>query len=106
MSVILYDVKLQFRGVLFTYFYKICSFYVAPGLLGVNLGKNKTSLDAASDYVEGVKQFGQLADYLVINISSPNTPGLRSLQNKEELQKLIDKVRILKKNIEFIDTIT
>ena len=56
--------------------------------------------------LKGVKQFGQLADYLVINISSPNTPGLRSLQNKEELQKLIDKVRIFKKNIDFTDTIT
>ena len=47
------------------------------GVLGVNLGKNKTSPSAVDDYVAGVKQFSHLADYLVINISSPNTPGLR-----------------------------
>lgn len=58
----------------------------------MNLGKNKTSTDAAADYVEGVKKFGHLADYLVINISSPNTPGLRALQNKDELEKLLEKV--------------
>nr|CAG4650270.1 EOG090X08P9 [Sida crystallina] len=62
------------------------------GLIGVNLGKNKTSENAAEDYVAGVQQFGLLADYLVINVSSPNTPGLRSLQNKDELEKLISKV--------------
>jgi dihydroorotate dehydrogenase len=45
------------------------------GLVGVNLGKNKTSEDAAADYCVGVRQLGSFADYLVINISSPNTPG-------------------------------
>lgn len=48
---------------------------VPRGLVGVNLGKNKTSEDAAADYSVGVKKLGQFADYLVINISSPNTPG-------------------------------
>jgi len=61
-------------------------------ILGINLGKNKTSLDAASDYVEGVNQMAKYADYLVINISSPNTPGLRALQSREQLTQLIDKV--------------
>ncbi|XP_038661913.1 dihydroorotate dehydrogenase (quinone), mitochondrial [Scyliorhinus canicula] len=60
--------------------------------LGINLGKNKLSRDATADYVEGVKQLGQLADYLVVNLSSPNTPGLRALQNKEDLQNLLKKV--------------
>ena len=46
------------------------------GLVGVNLGKNKTSEDAAADYSVGVTKLGQFADYLVINISSPNTPGI------------------------------
>ena len=46
------------------------------GLVGVNLGKNKTSEDAAADYSIGVTKLGQFADYLVINISSPNTPGI------------------------------
>lgn len=45
------------------------------GLVGVNLGKNKTSEDAAADYSVGLTKLGQFADYVVINISSPNTPG-------------------------------
>lgn len=39
------------------------------GVIGVNLGKNKTSLNAVKDYVDGIKKFGSVADYLVINIS-------------------------------------
>ncbi|CAG5135708.1 unnamed protein product, partial [Candidula unifasciata] len=62
------------------------------GILGVNLGKNKTSTDAVEDYVKGVNKFGQLADYLVVNISSPNTPGLRDMQRQEELTDLLNKV--------------
>ncbi|XP_024591540.1 dihydroorotate dehydrogenase (quinone), mitochondrial isoform X2 [Neophocaena asiaeorientalis asiaeorientalis] len=60
--------------------------------LGINLGKNKTSVDAASDYAEGVRVLGPLADYLVVNVSSPNTAGLRSLQGKTELRRLLTKV--------------
>ncbi|XP_072135891.1 dihydroorotate dehydrogenase (quinone), mitochondrial isoform X3 [Mobula birostris] len=60
--------------------------------LGINLGKNKLSMDAAADYVEGVRELGPLADYLVVNVSSPNTPGLRALQGKEELRNLLEKV--------------
>lgn len=62
------------------------------GIIGVNLGKNKTSEDAAADYVQGVHTLSQYADYLVINISSPNTPGLRKLQGRKQLQDLIKKV--------------
>ncbi|XP_075393174.1 dihydroorotate dehydrogenase (quinone), mitochondrial [Tenrec ecaudatus] len=61
-------------------------------LLGINLGKNKTSADAAADYAEGVRVLGPLADYLVVNVSSPNTAGLRSLQGKVELRHLLTKV--------------
>ncbi|XP_056008517.1 dihydroorotate dehydrogenase (quinone), mitochondrial-like, partial [Ostrea edulis] len=61
-------------------------------LLGVNLGKNKTSSDPVGDYTEGVQKFSRLADYLVVNISSPNTPGLRDLQGKQRLEELLDKV--------------
>lgn len=65
----------------------------ADGLpLGINLGKNKTSEDAAADYAEGVRTLGPLADYLVVNVSSPNTAGLRSLQGKTELRRLLSKV--------------
>ncbi|XP_051220058.1 dihydroorotate dehydrogenase (quinone), mitochondrial [Lolium perenne] len=63
-----------------------------PGILGVNLGKNKTSEDAAADYVQGVHSLSQYADYLVINISSPNTPGLRALQGRKQLRELVKKV--------------
>ena len=58
------------------------------GLVGVNVGKNKDSEDAAADYVAGVRRFAGVADYLVVNISSPNTPGLRDLQSKARLEKL------------------
>jgi len=61
-------------------------------VLGINLGKNKNSKNAVGDYVMGVEKFGPLADYLVINVSSPNTPGLRSLQGKEELSSLIQEI--------------
>ena len=44
--------------------------------MGVNLGKNKTSPTSSDDYILGVKTLGPYADYLVINVSSPNTPGI------------------------------
>ncbi|KAK6982015.1 dihydroorotate dehydrogenase (quinone) mitochondrial-like isoform X3 [Biomphalaria glabrata] len=62
------------------------------GVLGVNLGKNKQTENAVEDYVKGVKKFGPIADYLVINVSSPNTPGLRDMQRQEELSRLLEKV--------------
>ena len=63
-----------------------------PGILGVNIGKNKESRDAAADYREGARRLGAYADYLVINVSSPNTPGLRDLQAVAELEELLDAV--------------
>ncbi|XP_055375158.1 dihydroorotate dehydrogenase (quinone), mitochondrial [Condylostylus longicornis] len=59
------------------------------GVLGVNLGKNKTSENGNMDYVKGIEVFGPICDYLVINISSPNTPGLRNLQYKKNLEDLL-----------------
>lgn len=64
-----------------------------PGPLGVNLGKNKDSADAAADYVRGVQALAPYADYLVVNVSSPNTPGLRALQGREPLAALIAAVK-------------
>ncbi len=64
-----------------------------PGIVGVNIGKNKESPDAAADYGEGARRLGVFADYLAINISSPNTPGLRDLQAVEELKALLAAVR-------------
>ncbi len=60
------------------------------GIVGVNVGKNKTTEHAVDDYVQGIRILGPLADYLVINISSPNTPGLRDLQHKDALQPLLE----------------
>ncbi len=62
------------------------------GPVGVNLGKNKTSDDASADYTAGVRAFAGLADYLVVNVSSPNTPGLRALQSRDQLAALLDAV--------------
>jgi dihydroorotate dehydrogenase len=61
----------------------------AAGIVGANLGKNKESADAAADYAAGAARLAPLADYLVINVSSPNTPGLRALQGREPLARLI-----------------
>lgn len=60
--------------------------------MGINLGKNKTSADEVGDYSKGVRCLGEFADYIVINVSSPNTPGLRELQGRERLATLLDKV--------------
>ncbi|MFT7810457.1 dihydroorotate dehydrogenase (quinone), mitochondrial [Arapaima gigas] len=60
--------------------------------LGINLGKNRLTQDAAADFLEGVQTLGPLADYLVVNVSSPNTPGLRDLQGKEKLRHILRKV--------------
>lgn len=66
---------------------------VRPGPVGINLGKNKETEDAASDYVAGVAALGPYADYLVVNVSSPNTPGLRALQGREPLAALLRDVK-------------
>lgn len=60
--------------------------------LGVNIGANKTSPDFVADYIAGVTLFAELADYLTVNISSPNTPGLRDLQTEEALKRLLGEV--------------
>ena len=65
------------------------------GVVGVNIGANKDSVGggaATADYVTGVRAMAPLADYLTINISSPNTPGLRALQDKAALDELLGAV--------------
>lgn len=60
-----------------------------PGPIGVNLGANKDSADPAADYAAGVRAFAGLADFFVVNVSSPNTPGLRELQRVEHFKGLL-----------------
>ncbi|MBT3361251.1 MAG: quinone-dependent dihydroorotate dehydrogenase [Rhodospirillales bacterium] len=60
------------------------------GIVAVNVGKNKDAEDAVADYVTGVSAAAELADFLVLNVSSPNTPGLRGLQKKSELGSLLE----------------
>ena len=64
-------------------------------VLGLNLGKSKiTTLDeAANDYASSLKTLASLADYIVINVSSPNTPGLRDLQHSKQLHPLVERLR-------------
>jgi dihydroorotate dehydrogenase len=62
------------------------------GIVGVNIGANKDSADRIADYELGIKTFAPLASYLTVNISSPNTPGLRALQDRAALAGLLSRV--------------
>lgn len=61
----------------------------AGGIVGANVGKNKESEDASEDYAAGISATCRVADYLVCNVSSPNTPGLRLLQARAEMAVVI-----------------
>jgi dihydroorotate dehydrogenase len=60
------------------------------GIVGINIGANKDSADRIADYVLGFERLAGLASYVTVNVSSPNTPGLRGLQNRDELTRLLD----------------
>ncbi len=64
----------------------------AKGIVGINIGANKDSTDRIADYARGFAVLAPLADYVTVNVSSPNTSGLRGLQNREELTRLLDTV--------------
>src|SRR5207248_11289240 len=63
------------------------------GVIGVNIGANKDSSDWVADYANGVRAMRPVARYLTINISSPNTPGLRGLQDKGLFEELLSAVQ-------------
>jgi dihydroorotate dehydrogenase len=63
-----------------------------PGVLGANLGANKESEDRTADYCAGLRRLWCLADYFTLNISSPNTPGLRALQGRVALDELLGRI--------------
>lgn len=59
------------------------------GVLGINIGKNKNTEDPAADYIDLIDRYAGVADYLTVNISSPNTPGLRDLQSPKHLKPFL-----------------
>jgi dihydroorotate dehydrogenase len=63
-----------------------------PGIVGANVGANKDSADRIGDYVEGVRRVWLHCSFVTLNVSSPNTPGLRGLQTKSELEALLGRV--------------
>jgi dihydroorotate dehydrogenase len=65
----------------------------AGGVVGVNIGVGRDSKDRVADYVSGIRHMAEVASYLTINISSPNTPGLRDLQAPEALDGLLKRVQ-------------
>ena len=69
------------------------------GILGVNIGPNWDSKDRVGDYLIGFKKFHNLADYITINISSPNTENLRDFHNLDELENLLGKIFAEKKKL-------
>lgn len=64
----------------------------ASGTVGVNLGANKDSADRTADYAECLKVLGRLVDFATVNVSSPNTPGLRALQDRAALTAIFDRL--------------
>ncbi|GAV04795.1 hypothetical protein RvY_15020-2 [Ramazzottius varieornatus] len=74
--------KIVFRNIKNAFFFRL-------GPLGVNLGANKTSPNVIDDYVQGLVAFQEVADFYVINVSSPNTAGLRSMQQNDKLRALL-----------------
>jgi dihydroorotate dehydrogenase len=67
------------------------------GITGINIGANKDSADRIADYVTAFDALAPLADYVTVNVSSPNTPGLRGLQNREELTRLLEALTATRK---------
>ena len=70
------------------------------GLLGINIGPNKDSVDRLGDYLDCFKTFHDVADYITINISSPNTEDLRSFHDQTKLNKLLETIEQEKKNLD------
>ena len=83
----------QLKGFRYWPFPRFYENTISRGIVGVNFGKNKTQTDPVADYVALVETLSDEADYIVINVSSPNTPGLRLLQEKDSLMAIIKAVK-------------
>ena len=71
--------------------------YLNNKIVGVNIGKNKNSIEAIDDYLIGLEELGDLASYITINISSPNTEGLRDFHDQNSLEKLLTGINKIKR---------
>ncbi len=70
-----------------------------PGIVGANLGANKEAKDRAADYITGLSALWGMADYFTVNVSSPNTPGLRDLQGGDALEDLLGRISEARQNL-------
>ena len=77
---------------------------LSKGIVGINIGGNKDSINFVEDYCIGLEKLGPLAHYVTINISSPNTPGLRNLQNRGRIENLVKSLNKIKNNKENLAT--
>ena len=72
---------------------------LSNGIVGINIGKNKDTTNYLDDYIYCLEKLGSLANYVTINISSPNTPGLRDLQNRGQIENLVQSINNKKNSI-------
>ena len=77
---------------------------LSKGVIGINIGRNKDSTNAIEDYCVGLETLGPLAHYVTINVSSPNTSGLRDLQNRGQIENLVKSLNKIKNNQENLAT--
>ena len=78
---------------------------LSKGIVGINIGKNKNSSNYIDDYSYCLEKLGPLAHYVTINVSSPNTPGLRDIQNRGQIEKLVEELKIKKNKLPTLENI-
>lgn len=71
------------------------------GIVGINIGANKDAADRSADYCSGLKAFADVASYVTVNVSSPNTPGLRGLQSRQELSGLLAALNEVRSGLQY-----
>ena len=74
------------------------------GIMGINIGPNKDTQNRLEDYLLGLRSFHEVADYITINISSPNTENLRNFHDQARLDKLLKEIKKEKKNLNIKNT--
>ena len=77
---------------------------LSKGIVGINIGKNKNTKSLIDDYVICLEKLGPYAHYVTVNISSPNTPGLRDLQKRGHIEKLVKALQKIKQNTNSLET--